>query len=263
MYQKTIKHNDVGPVTYTIYQQAEADDEGIKYKPWQEAEVGEYAITDDGWVSKVIKRKEYDEFARPDRKGVYIYTPVGTIIWHKKYKKTKFYKGSRKNIHSVSGKSYQYVRSEDSRNKLMARWFALSGDLAFSIQMSYGDIKPNKAKSLRVLAKTEAFKSMVTEEMRALLDEKNLGKKDTIALIQRAIEMAEAKENIPGFIRMVENLIELNHMKEVDTVKDTMQLSMTRRDELADVIESEERTLKITSERQKDEVQEADVSTDV
>ena len=256
MYKKTINHVDVGKTTYTVYQKDEADKAGIEYKHWQIAEQGDYCVTDDDWVSKIIKRNEYEEFGRPDRIGVYIYTPVGTVIWHKKYKTKKFRKGNRKNIHSVSGK--QSIHGIAQTEQMLAKWYAVSGDLPFSIQMVHGDVTKNKGISLRVLAKTEAFKSMVNKEMRSLLDDSGFGQADTMTYLKEAIEMAKDKENIAGFIRLVENLLDLNQMKAQDKVKETRQLEMSKQQAIADVIESESLMLTETLEKPIEEAQVVD-----
>ena len=56
MYEISIKHKDVGKQTYNIYTKDEADTEEVSYNYWKEAEKGEYALTDDNYVAKVIKK---------------------------------------------------------------------------------------------------------------------------------------------------------------------------------------------------------------
>ena len=38
MYTININHKDIGLTTYTIYNKQEADEKGIAYKKWQDAE---------------------------------------------------------------------------------------------------------------------------------------------------------------------------------------------------------------------------------
>ena len=60
MYTINIKHKgDEGHTTYTIYRAKEAKEKDIQYKYWKDAETGDYAISDDGYVAKVINRREY------------------------------------------------------------------------------------------------------------------------------------------------------------------------------------------------------------
>ena len=56
MYTITIKHKDIGSKTYEIYTKEEADKEGLQYNHWRDAGEGEWALSDDNFVSKVNKR---------------------------------------------------------------------------------------------------------------------------------------------------------------------------------------------------------------
>ena len=64
MYTIKINHRNIGATLYNIYNEKEAKKDGIKYEHWSKARQGEYAISDDGIVAKVIKRKEYDDKLR-------------------------------------------------------------------------------------------------------------------------------------------------------------------------------------------------------
>lgn len=239
MYKRTINH-PTGAVTYTIYTREEADDAGVEYKHWKEAKQGEYMVTDDDWVAKVIKRKRYEELGISGRKADYVTTPVGAVIWRIKQKSKKFYKGERKNIHAVSGKQKQFLNAKTGQNRMLARWFALSGNFPFAVQMTYGDVSAGKGRRLRVMAKTEGFKAMVTDEMRDLLDDSKLGKKETLELLKDAIELAKAKQNVPALLRAVENLIGLNQMDKPETSSTQLLIAGEQQQVLEDVIRSEE-----------------------
>ena len=58
MFTITINHNDTGKTDYPVYSKEEALEKNIDFKHWQKALQGEYALTDDGYVAKVIKIKE-------------------------------------------------------------------------------------------------------------------------------------------------------------------------------------------------------------
>ena len=57
MYTIDIRHKDIGLVSYRVYRKEEADKEKINYKYWKEAKEGDYAVSDDEYVSQVIKKK--------------------------------------------------------------------------------------------------------------------------------------------------------------------------------------------------------------
>ena len=57
MYTIEIHHKgDKEPTTYTIFKKEEAKDKDIDYKYWREANEGEYGLSDDNYVAKVISR---------------------------------------------------------------------------------------------------------------------------------------------------------------------------------------------------------------
>ena len=63
MYQISIRHRDKGLRQYSIFTKEEADNEGIEYKHWKEAEIGDYAISDDGYVAMVIQKNALNTWA--------------------------------------------------------------------------------------------------------------------------------------------------------------------------------------------------------
>ena len=60
MYEISINHKGVGKTYYTIYTKDEAENEGVEYKYWKEAKKGDYALSDDNYVAKVIQHREYE-----------------------------------------------------------------------------------------------------------------------------------------------------------------------------------------------------------
>ena len=60
MYNITINHKKGEKIrTYTVYQKQEADEEQVRYVYWKKAEIGDYALSDDGYVAKVLNKAEY------------------------------------------------------------------------------------------------------------------------------------------------------------------------------------------------------------
>ena len=57
MFCIEINHPKIGLKSYKIRTEKEASNEGLKYIYWKKAREGEYAISDDGYVAKVIKTK--------------------------------------------------------------------------------------------------------------------------------------------------------------------------------------------------------------
>ncbi len=83
MFSVNINHKDIGPTDYIIYTKKEAKLAKIPYKHWQESNQGEYALTDDDYVAKIIKKKEYED--KQGRNSWYYRFVFGFIMWDSKY----------------------------------------------------------------------------------------------------------------------------------------------------------------------------------
>jgi hypothetical protein len=84
MYTINIHHKgDDAPTTYTIYRKKEADSENLEYKYWREAKEGEYGISDDEFVAKVISKSIYNP------SSIYVRYPYGYTFFNPKYNSTK------------------------------------------------------------------------------------------------------------------------------------------------------------------------------
>ena len=80
MYDIDINHRDQGKVVYTVYRKNEAEDKEIEYKYWRNAEEGDYAISDDDYVSKVISKRVYK--ATDGRDSIYLRFPWGNTFFN-------------------------------------------------------------------------------------------------------------------------------------------------------------------------------------
>ena len=106
MYTIDIHHKgDSTPTTYKIYKQNEADSNNLAYKYWREADEGEYGISDDGFVAKVISKSTY----KPT--SVYIRYPFGYTFYNPNYNSTKLKASGRKSNTRKSN-----AKNESSKN---------------------------------------------------------------------------------------------------------------------------------------------------
>ena len=103
MYTITIKHKDVGAKVYDVFLLEEADEQKIPYKHWKEAAEGEYAASDDGYVSRVIKRKTYNPKTKPMD---YIRFAWGYTFYNPNYNGKPLNAAGRKSNTTLTGKSY-------------------------------------------------------------------------------------------------------------------------------------------------------------
>jgi len=212
MYDIPINHKDRGRIVYTVYRKNEAEDNGIKFKHWKEAEEGDYGISDDDYVSKVITKKTY--VAENGRASIYLRFAWGYTFYNPKYASKKLVVAGRKTNVTFTGKSYIEVQSGQDKMKNLATMYALKPDYDVAIEWALGSVTTSQRRKWKRTMKSEVFKKMVRKELSNLLHEHGLTEGYTLELLEEAIGMAKNKKDIPSMMRAVENLQDMHGMKE-------------------------------------------------
>ena len=212
MYDIDINHRGLGKVVYTVYRKNEAEDNEIEFKYWREAEEGDYAISDDDYVSKVIKKRVYR--SNDGRDSVYLRFPWGYTFYNPKYPSKKLVVTGRKTNVTFTGKSYIEVQAGQDKMKNLAQMFALKPDYDLAIEWALGAVTQSQRRKWKRTMKSEVFKKMVREELQSLLHEHGLTEKYTLDLLEDAIRVAKDKKDVPSMMRAVENLQDMHGMKE-------------------------------------------------
>jgi len=242
MYEISIKHKDTGKVTYNIYTKNEADNESIPYRYWKEANKGEYALTDDNYVGKVIQKKKYDS-----ANGVtsyYVRMPFGYAFHSPKYPNQSLNADGRLSNATLSGKPQLEVRKGTQEWKNLAMVYSVCFDMDLAIEQVYDNPSANKVRTAKRWMRTQEFKSMVKDELKEVLAEKGHNRAKTIDLLDEALSMARAKGDITNFLRVAENIQDMLGMKDKTVTKTTTQLEATQTRKLLDEISEEESNLK-------------------
>ena len=242
MYTINIKHKgDKQPTTYKIYREEEAIDDKIEYRYWKEAGAGEFAISDDGYVAKVISRREYA--SNHDTPNTYLRFPWGYTFFNNKYPSKKLKVRGRKTNTTFTGKSYIEVQSGQDKMKNLATMFALKPDYDLAIEWALGAVDDTERRKWKRTMKSEIFKNMVKNELQALLQEHGLTEKFTLELLETTISMAKDKKDVTNLLRAVDNLQEMHGMKEKHLVKTTDKLEASSTTRLLDELVEEEQRL--------------------
>ena len=241
MYTINIKHKDKGLTTYTIYKKEEADEKGIAYKKWQDADKGEYGISDDEYVAKVISRRIYK--TSNGRKNVYLRFPWGYTFYNPKGNTKPLKVKGRKANNTMSGKRYIEVQAKQDKMKNLATMFAIKPDYDIAIEWALGEVESWEKKKWKRTMKTEVFKGMVREELVKLLSEHGMTEDYTLNLLEETIQLAKSKKDVTNLMRGIENLQDMHGMKEKHLVKTTDKIEAHSSAELIDDIVKEEKTL--------------------
>ena len=241
MYTVTINHRDKGVTEYPIYLQEEAEKEGIPFKGWQKCDAGDWAVPDDGWVAKVIKKKEYlDTSGRP---SYYYRMPFGYIMWDARYPNKKFCAGGRVANNTFSGKKWLDVRCNSKDYKDLALWAAISDDRDIAIDKVFGSVSAGKRRKLRRHMRTENFRSMKRDEAQKLLDDNMLDVDYFINLMKDGVDMAKEKKDVNAIRGFVNDGFEIHGMKDKETVTTTDRIEAVQTKKLIDNINEEENKL--------------------
>ena len=251
MFVININHKDVGPKSYTVRTEKEASTEGIDYKYWKEAEEGNYAVSDDGYVAKVIKRKQYCDSTKRVRN--YIRMPWGYIFYSPIRDNQTFNAKNRKSVHTLSGKREIEVKLKKQKMKDAALFYAIQPNAEVVIDAVYGSIKSAKRKTIKRWMRSEVFKTMVKEERIKLLKENAFGEEDVVTMLKKAISMPEDKKDVSNYMRCVENIQDMLGMRDKDKVVETTQIEAVTTRRLIDEIAEEEKKLIATNKKETDE----------
>ena len=238
MYTIDIHHKgDKKPTTYTIYRKKEADKVDLSYKYWREADEGEYGVSDDNYVAKVISKSVY----KPT--SIYIRYPYGYAFYNPRYTSVKLKASGRRSNTTISGKTNWEVLANGQKMKNLAMVYAQTMDYDKSIEHVLDNPTDNQKVMWKRRMKKEKFKDMVRDELQALLKEHGLTEQYTLELLEATIKTAKAKGDVTNLMRAVDNLQDMHGMKDKNLIKTTEQIEATSNVKLIDELREEEEKL--------------------
>jgi len=235
VYTIDIHHKgDNAPTTYKIFKKEEADSENIQYRYWREAGEGEYGISDDNYVAKVISKSVYNPTS------IYVRYPYGYTFFNPKYESVSLKASGRKSNTTISGKTQWEVLSNGQKMKNLAMVYAQTMDYDKAIEHVLDNPTDNQKVMWKRRMKKEKFKDMVRDELQSLLKEHGLTEEYTLQLLEDTIQTAKAKGDVTNLMRAVDNLQDMHGMKEKHLVKTTEQIEATSNTKLIDELRETE-----------------------
>ena len=241
MYTITIKHKDIGSKTYEIYTKEEADKEGLQYNHWRDAGEGEWALSDDNFVSKVIKRKSYKGADKID--NVYLRFAWGYTFYNPRRRGKELKVRGRKSNTTMSGKRPIEVKAKQKKMQNLAMVYAQTMNTDKTIARVCGEVSSNENKRVKRYMRTEVFKGMVREELSKLLADHDMTEDYTLDLLESTIKKAQDKGDVTNLMRAIENLQDMHGMKDKHLVKTTDTIEATSTTKLIDELREEEQKL--------------------
>ena len=238
---------DKKPTTYKVFDKKEADSNEINYKYWREANEGEYGLSDDNYVAKVISRAQYKS------SSIYIRFPYGYTFFNPNYNSSKLNFTGRKSNNTISGKTHWEVISKGQKMKNLAMVYAQTMDYDKTIEHVLDNPTDNQKVMCKRRMKKEKFKDMVRDELQKLLNEHGLTEEYTLELLESTIKTAKDKGDVTNLMRAVDNLQDMHGMKDKHLVKTVEQIEATSNTKLIDELRETEDRLIATKTTTKEE----------
>jgi hypothetical protein len=248
MYTIDIHHKgDSSATSYSVYKESEAKDKDIKYKYWRDADEGEYGLSDDGYVAKVVTRSVYSS------NSIYVRYPYGYTFFNPNYTATKLKAAGRMANNTISGKTHWEVLCGQQKINNLAMVYAQTMDYGKAINLVLDNPSRNQERMWKRRMKTEKFKDMVRDELQKLLHEHGMTESYTLDLLEETIKKAKDKGDVTNLMRAVDNLQDMHGMKDKNLIKTTEQIESTSNVKLIDELREEEEKLIATKTTVKEE----------
>jgi len=249
MYTINIHHKgDKEPTSYKIYRKKEADEEKISYKYWKKAEEGDYGLSDDDYVAKVITKHTY----KPT--SIYVRFAFGYIFYNPNYNTVKLIASGRRANNTISGKTHWEVLSKGQTMNNLAMVYAQTMNYDKTLEHVLNEPTDNQKIMWKRRMKKEKFKDMVRDELQKLLQDHGLTEAYTLELLEETIKKAKDKGDVTNLMRAVDNLQDMHGMKDKHLIKTVESLEATSNVKLIDeLIEEEEKLIAKRTTTKKEE----------
>lgn len=235
-----------------IYTQKECDDMGIAYIYWQDADEGDMALSDDGYVGLTISKKKYS------KNKIFIKTVYG-VQWVRKGLKLLFIPNYEAGIYSLI-KPRHWAEREATTARLRNTVNAYVAQVLSPNKVDWsilGNIyRPDQRRpdqTVKRLFKQKVVKNMVEQKLKEALSEKGITKSFVLDKMLSAVDIAEKKQDVGGMLKAADAFMDLLEMKpSKKIVTDTLQLDMTN--QIEDQIAKEEKKLLVSRKTEEDEL---------
>ena len=235
MYTIDIHHKgDKEATSYKIYRKEQADEKKLTYKEWRKAEEGEYALSDDGYVAKVITKSVY----KPT--SIYMRFAFGYTFYNPNYSSVLLNVSGRRANNTISGKTHWEVVANGQKMKNLAMVYAQTMNYDKAINHVLDNPTDNQKIMWKRRMKKEKFKDMVRDELQKLLQEHGMTEAYTLELLEETIKKAKDKGDVTNLMRAVDNLQDMHGMKDKHQVKTVESLEATSNVKLIDELREQE-----------------------
>jgi len=242
---KKLKKNKFKAKDYNVYTIEES--KGKTYKHWQKCYPGELGVSDDGYVSECIYRKEY-------KNGIEMTFPYGRQ-WLGHNRRLEFEPHwHTKNFNTVSTKSYTEIEAKSKRAELAVDSYLAykmageSPDLSVIGKLYRPDQKDPEIAAKRLL-KSKEVKKMIKDKLKDILVEKGIDEGFVLDVMKDAIVVAKMKENSGDMIRAAKELSVFVDMQPKNKqITETFEMDISH--QIGNQFETQKKKLKATQKKE-------------
>ena len=237
---------------YTVYTLEEVKEKGIEYRYWKDATVGDWSLSDDGYVGECLSRKVYTD--KHNRTKTFIKFSYG-VAWLSKNSKLLYEPNRTAGVY-VYAKPDKWEKKEvkTTRAKRVVDAYITMAIAGRGIDWDVlGNLyRPDQkipAATVRRFFKSKETQKMVDNKLSEILTEKGFTKEAIIDLHNEALEMSRNKGDVSNFLRTTENIMDLLQMKPgTKTLTESVEVGLSTK--ITDLIAQEDKRVKIEQTRE-------------
>ena len=240
---------------YNIYTLEEAEDARLDYVHWKLAKTGDYALSDDGFVGKCIGRKDYTD--KKGRVKSFIRLAYGAN-WAGNTNKIEYLKNKACDTYTQANPT-SWVDREARMTRTKNLVNAFVGQLTSTKQVDYNTLgmiyRPDQrdpAATVKRVLKQQVIKDMVEKKLKEVLSEKGINNSSVLDTMLEGLDIARAKQDVTNMIKISDGFMDLLEMRPTKKITtDMLQVDVSN--SIGDIIDKEERTLKMSRTVEEDE----------
>lgn len=209
----TIELSQLG--SHDIFTQEEADERGKKYIYWREAEAGDWALSDNGYVAEVLRKYKWDYKGYP---SVSIRTAAGS--WNAERPMEMIIDPNEERTNWAFSKDVTASRfGKGGKFVLLAKFFACTLDWGKSWEAVFGR-ELLRMTTINRLLSSEEFRLVLAKELEKVFDDNGLSRE---YLAKQLADMCKDQKN-PKRFDAIKFAMEIRNMVPDASLK-TPQLS--------------------------------------
>jgi len=217
---------------YDIFTKAEAEVQGIPYKDWRVCQPGDWGLSDDGYISKCLKRRNY-------RSSTNLVFPFGQVFVNDSAKLMYEKHKAAGDYTSVSHRTKWEQDQTKTRTKNFVKTYVkmyLGGGVQWEILgRIYDPGDKNPTARAKYVVKRKHIKELVDKELDKYLKLHGITPGTVIELLSRAAEIAEMKQDPGNITRVAEQFIDILGMKAKDQKKPEIEIDQLLGHEVQDI----------------------------